>query len=283
MENRKLLVLDIDGTLVNSSKKVTPKTKEAIHKMLKEGHQICLASGRPTPGIRHVAFELELNKMGGLALNFNGALVTDMKTGEVVYEKKLQKHFVKELYDFAEENDIGILTYAKDIGRTGEFSKEEAPMVIFGRRPDKYLEDEANLNDLPWYLAKDFVKEIDYEPYKILYTADPSISGELEIKLAKKYEGVLTVMRSEPYFLEAMPLGIDKGSCLDLLTPKLGFKHENVICCGDGFNDVSMVKWAGIGVAMANAQGAVKDVADYITYSNDEDGIAHVIEKFILN
>lgn len=282
MENRKLLVLDIDGTLVDSKKRITPKTKAAIHKMLQMGHQVCLASGRPTPGIRHVADELELNKRGGLALNFNGALVTDMKTGEVVFEKKLEHHFVKELFEFAVENDIGVLTYDRDIGRTGNYPKSEAPFVIFGRRTDMWLEDEANLNDLPWYISEDFVKEIDYEPYKILYTADPSVSGDLEIKLAKKYEGVLTVMRSEPYFLEAMPLGIDKGSCLDFLTPKLGFKHENVICCGDGFNDVSMVKWAGIGVAMENAQQVVKDVADYITLSNDEDGVAHVIEKFIL-
>lgn len=279
---RKLLVLDIDGTLVDSSKAITPGVRDAIHEMLSAGHQVCLASGRPTPGIRHVASALELNKRGGLALNFNGALVTDLKSGEVVYEKKVARKFVRELYDFACEKDLGILTYARDIGRTGDYPKSEAPLVIFGRRPDPYLEDEANLNDLPWVLADDFVGAIDYDPYKILFTMDPSRGEELENELASRYPGVLNIMRSEPYFLEACPLGIDKGACLDLLVPSLGFTRENTICCGDGFNDLTMVKWAGLGVAMGNAQQVVKDVAKYIAPSNDEDGVAHVIRKFIL-
>lgn len=283
MSKRKLLVLDIDGTLVDSRKNITPGVREAIHEMLQKGHQVCLASGRPTPGIRHVVSSLELNKRGGLALNFNGALVTDLKTGAPVYEKKLDRKFVQELYDFACEKDIGILTYAKDIGRTGEYPRSEAPLVIFGRRSDPYLEDEANLNDLPWVLKDDFVGAIDYEPYKILFTMDPARGESLESDLASRYEGVLNIMRSEPYFLEACPLGIDKGACLDLLTPKLGFAREDVICCGDGFNDLTMVKWAGLGVAMGNAQQVVKDAADYITSTNDEDGVAKVIREFILN
>ena len=282
MKNKKLLVLDIDGTLVNSSKEITPGVRHAIYEMLEQGHQLCLASGRPTPGIRHVASQLELNKRGGLALNFNGALVTDLTTGEVVFERKLAHHFVEELYNFACEKDLGILTYARDIGRTGEYPKSEAPYVIFGRRTDPYLEDEANLNDLPWYISEDFVKELDYEPYKILFTMDPARGESLENELAERYKGVLSIMRSEPYFLEACPLGIDKGNCLDMLTPILGFKREDVICCGDGFNDLTMIKWAGLGVAMGNAQQEVKAVADYIAATNDEDGVAKVIRQFIL-
>ena len=84
MENRKLLVLDIDGTLVDSKKRITPKTKAAIHKMLQMGHQVCLASGRPTPGIRHVADELELNKRGGLALNFGKVTITSIATALIL-------------------------------------------------------------------------------------------------------------------------------------------------------------------------------------------------------
>jgi Cof subfamily protein (haloacid dehalogenase superfamily) len=91
------------------------------------------------------------------------------------------------------------------------------------------------------------------------------------------------IYRSEPYFLEVLPKGIDKAQTLAVLLDKLGLTKEEVIACGDGFNDLSMVKFAGLGVAMANAQDIVKENADYITLSNDEDGIAHVIEKFIFS
>ena len=280
---RKLLVLDIDGTLVNSKKEITPKTKEAIFKIMDAGHLVMIASGRPTPGVRKYVKELELTERGGYCLNFNGALVTDCKTGEKVYEQKIPVSFVPGLYAFAEKHDIGILTYTEDIGMTGEFIKEEGPKVVFGNRMDKYLQLEADINQLDSFLTPDFPGYVTYDPYKILYTIPPEKGEELEAELAALYKGQLEIMRSESFFLEAMLLGIDKGTTLDRIIGPLGIKHENVICCGDGYNDVPMVRYAGIGVAMQNAKDAVKEVADYITEAtNDEDGIAEVIEKFIL-
>ena len=91
------------------------------------------------------------------------------------------------------------------------------------------------------------------------------------------------VYRSEPYFLELVPKGIDKAQSLQVLLDKLEMKKEEMIACGDGFNDLSMIRFAGLGVAMSNAQPPVKEVADYITLSNDEEGVAHVVEKFLLN
>ena len=89
------------------------------------------------------------------------------------------------------------------------------------------------------------------------------------------------VYRSEPYFLELVPDGIDKAKSLAVLLEKLSISREEVIACGDGFNDASMIRFAGLGVAMANAQPLVREQADYITLSNDCDGVAHVVEKFI--
>ena len=90
------------------------------------------------------------------------------------------------------------------------------------------------------------------------------------------------VFRSEPYFLELVPKGIDKARSLAVLLQKLGMTKEEMIAIGDGFNDLSMIQYAGLGVAMANAQEIVKENADFITLSNEEDGVAHVVEKFIL-
>ena len=100
-------------------------------------------------------------------------------------------------------------------------------------------------------------------------------------ELAVKYKDVLSIYRSEPFFIEIMPKNVDKAASLDIMLTSLGITKDDVICCGDGFNDKSMIEYAGVGVAMENAQPAVKEVADYITKSNDEDGIVHVIDKFI--
>ena len=91
-----------------------------------------------------------------------------------------------------------------------------------------------------------------------------------------------SVYRSEPFFIEIMPKNVDKASSLDKMLETVGMTRENAICCGDGFNDVSMIKYAGIGVAMGNAQPVVKEAADYITATNDEDGLVQVIDRFIL-
>ena len=99
--------------------------------------------------------------------------------------------------------------------------------------------------------------------------------------MARKYCHEAQVFRSEPFFLEVTPKNVDKAYCLRHLLEILGIKREEMVCCGDGFNDVSMIQYAGLGVAMANAQERVKEVAVYSTcYDNDHDGIAEVLEKF---
>jgi Cof subfamily protein (haloacid dehalogenase superfamily) len=114
-------------------------------------------------------------------------------------------------------------------------------------------------------------------------TAEPEKALEVENKLNEMYGNELSIYRSEPFFVEIMPQNVDKAATLDVLVNMLGLNKENTICCGDGFNDLSMIKYAGIGVAMENAQEIVKESADYVTKSNDDDGIVHVIEKFIFN
>ena len=94
----------------------------------------------------------------------------------------------------------------------------------------------------------------------------------------------LSIYRSEPYFLEIMPKGIDKAFSLQILLEQQGLTAQNLIACGDGFNDLSMIQYAGMGVAMQNAQEVVKAAANYVSpYTNDEDAVAHAIKKFVLN
>ena len=263
----KVLVLDIDGTLTNSKKEITEATKQGIWNILQHGHKVILASGRPTPGMRKCEEELELKKYGGYLLSFNGARIVECKTGEVVYQRTLPLSIVPGLYEFAKANGCGLITY-------------QGPGVISAFEPDDYVQLEARINGIPIKVVDNFVEYVNFDINKCLMTAPEEIAPELEKQLQEKYSDVASIYRSEPYFLELVPLGIDKAQSLTVLLEKLDMKREEMVAVGDGYNDLSMIKFAGLGVAMANAQEPVKKAADYITLSNDEDGVAAVVERY---
>lgn len=267
--NNKILVLDIDGTLTNSEKLISPETKKGLMMIQERGHIIILASGRPTPGMMRYAKELELEKYGGYLLSFNGARIINCRTGDIVYQQTLPRFILPKIYRFAKENECGLITYCGDY-------------VVSGTEIDEYIELEARINGMPVRKVDDFLHFIDFDVNKCLMTAPPEKAEKLTAMLQEKFEGILSIYRSEPFFIEIMPKNIDKASSLNRMLETVGLKKEDVICCGDGYNDVTMVAYAGIGVAMANAKEEVKAVADYITKSNDEDGLVEVIDKFIL-
>ena len=266
----KLIVLDIDGTLTNSKKEITPRTKEALIKIQEQGVYVAIASGRPTPGTKKVAQELELERFGNYVLSFNGGRVINCKTGEVVLDKTIPAEMAWELCDVARENGVGIMTYDSECALAGTDTIDE------------YMELEARINSIELMQVGHFKNYVDFPVNKCLMTGEPEHLVELEKKLKEKYAGKLNIFRSEPFFLELMPKGIDKAAVLKNFLPFLGIARDEVICCGDGYNDKTMIEFAGLGVAMANAREEVKEVADYITSSNDEDGIAKVVEKYIL-
>ena len=268
-KDEKVLVLDIDGTLTNSNKEITENTKRGIIHIMERGHKVILASGRPTPGMKRYAEELELAKYGGYLLSYNGANIINCKTGEIIYQKTLPLNVIPNLYRFAKEEEIGIITYLGDT-------------IISGTKIDQYIELEAKINGLPIREVDNFGLFVDFDVNKCLMTAPPEKAEECEKKLKALYGDILNIYRSEPFFLEVMPQNIDKAHSLDKMLATVGLTKENAICCGDGFNDITMIQYAGLGVAMENAQEKVKEVADYITKSNNDDGIAHVIDKFIL-
>lgn len=265
----KALVLDIDGTLTNSRKEISPATKAVIFAALEKGHKCVLASGRPAFGMRRYARDLELEKHGGYLLSHNGARVVACGTGEVIYENPLPLAAVPGLYEFAAKNRCGLATHLEDT-------------VISAFAPDKYVSWEAHINGMPVRHVEDFPAFVDFDIYKCFMTAEGERAEGLEKKLRARYGDMLAIYRSEPYFIEIVPRGVDKGDSLRRLMEHMGIAREDVICCGDGFNDISMMRYAGVGVAMGNAQQAVKDAADYVTASNDEDGLVQIIEGFLL-
>lgn len=266
----KMIVLDLDGTLTNNKKEITPRTKEALMKAQAKGVKIVLASGRPTYGIMPLAEELELKKNGGFILAFNGGKIIDCSDCRTIFEQKLDETLVPLLYHVAKEAGMQILTY-------------QGEGIAATDKNDKYVQEEARINKMPVEEYDDFLQQLVYPVNKCLIVGDPDPLHQLEIKLKKELEGRMDVYRSADYFLECVPLGIDKARSLDRLITTLGITKEEVIACGDGYNDLSMINFSGLGVAMSNAADDIKAQADYVTLSNEEDGIAHVVDKFILS
>ncbi len=265
----KVLVLDIDGTLTNSQKEISDATKRGIQGVLERGHKVILASGRPTPGMRRYEKELELEKYGGYLLSFNGARIIECRSGEIIYQRTISPGILSSLYAFAKRKGCGLITYFGD-------------QIISAFEPDRYVELEARINGMPVKVVENFKEYVDFEVNKYLVTA-PSVeeAPALEMELREKFGDVASVYRSEPFFIEIMPKNVDKATSLDKMLESVGLTREDAICCGDGFNDISMIRYAGVGVAMGNAQPAVKEAADYITGTNDEDGLVQVMDKFM--
>lgn len=265
----KILVLDLDGTLTNKKKEITVHTKETLIRAQEAGVKIVLASGRPTYGIVPLAEELRLGDFEGYILSYNGGQIIDWKTKKMMYENELDPKVYPYLYECAKKNGFVILSY-----------KDE--YIVSEDAGNPYVQHEAFLNRMPSITVPNFLEVFDFPVPKCLIVGDPEPLSVLEQKMKQDLEGRMNVFRSEPFFLELVPNGIDKARSLAVLLDELGMKPEEMVAVGDGFNDLSMIQFAGLGVAMANAQDVVKEAADYVTLSNEEDGVAAVVEKFLL-
>lgn len=262
----KLIVLDLDGTLTNSQKVITPRNRETLIRVQEQGVRLVLASGRPTYGIVPLANELRMNEFGGFILSYNGGEIINWETGEMIYENVLPNDIVPILYESARNHHLSILTY-------------DGAEIVTENSKDPYVEKEAFLNKMAVRETNDFLTDITLPIAKCLIVGDADKLIPLESELSLRLQGKINVFRSEPYFLELVPQGIDKAQSLAVLLKELGIGREEIIAIGDGYNDLSMIKFAGLGIAMGNAQEPVKKAADYITLSNEEDGVAEAIDR----
>lgn len=267
MMNYRLLALDLDGTLTNSKKEITPPTREALIHLQEHGVKVVLASGRPTTGVTPLAKELELERFGSYILSFNGGRITDCRSGEIIYNRLLPAATATPLFDLIKEFNVDIVAYSDT-------------EILSGLHTNKYTELESRINSLPIRHLDKFPEQIGETNNKFLITGEPDEIALVKKKVIPYFHGLLNIYCSDPFFLEIMPQNIDKAHSLRKLLASIGLTEEQMVCCGDGQNDITMIEAAGLGIAMENAQSDVKKAADYITKSNDNDGILHVIQTF---
>ena len=274
----KAIALDIDGTLTNDEKKVTPRTREALLDAQRAGIRVILASGRPTQGLKALARELELPEHGGLLVSFNGAHVSDAVTDEVYFDRPMAVDDMRELLDHLRNFDVipwvteGEYLYVEDafhctIGYNG------APMNIV-----KYERDHCGLILRE---VRDLAEVCSRPQDKILTAGTDTYLQEHAAEMYAPFRDRLSGMFTAPFYFEFMAPGIDKANALAGALPKLGIDASEVAAFGDGQNDAHMLAWAGCGVAMGNAIDETKAAADMVTASNNEDGIALALEKIL--
>lgn len=266
----KLLVLDVDGTLLNSEKKIGARTLSALLKVQQMGVRIVLASGRPTYGLMPLVKALELGNYGGFILSYNGGQIINAQNGEVLFERRINPEMLPYIEKKARKNGFSLFTYHDE-------------NIVSNDIDNEHIRQEALFNNMHLIKEEEFSIAIDFPPCKcMLVSDDEEALVALEEHWRRQLNGALDVFRSEPYFLEVVPTAINKANTLGALLEKLEIPSEEVVAIGDGVCDVSMLQMAGLGIAMGNAEDSVKICADMVTASNDEDGVAIAVEKSIL-
>lgn len=261
------IALDLDGTLTNHDKVVTPRTRQALLLAESKGAIIILASGRPTYGIVPVAECLELEKRGGYILSYNGGNIVNAKTGEKLFSQFLPDAVIPILYKYAKEKNHALLGYAGN-------------EIITEMPDDQYVKEESRINKMNIRKVDNLLNALEPHPTKLLMTGDPTDMIKAEEELVEILGEKMDIFRSAPFFLELVPKGIDKAQSLLRLLSKINLTPADLMAFGDGYNDLSMLKLAGVGVAMANAAPEVRADADYVTLSNEEDGVAEALLHF---
>lgn len=267
MKKYKAISLDLDGTLMDSNKQLPEANKEALWKAIDKGVSVILASGRPLFGVLPVAEKLELKERGGYVLAYNGGNIWDCKNEKLIYSKNVPQECIPDICAVARKYDVAPLTYYNDL-------------VISERSEDEYVLKEAFCNSASVMQVDDIPSFVDYPEAKILLVGPHEKLIPARDELLEKYPDILDVFFSEEYFLEVVPKNVGKDMSLAELLKMLDIDQSELIACGDGMNDISMIKYAGLGVAMENAYPAVKDAADMIAPSNNDNGVAYIVNKY---
>lgn len=275
----KAIVLDIDGTLLNDQKQITPKTREALLKAQQTGVKVVLASGRPLAAMLKFSKELKMEQHHGLLLSNNGACVTDCATDEMLFSQSMPDDIGKALLRHLENFDVKPMIAHKDYMYVNNVYDCMITAPPLGLR--NIIEYESRSGDFKLCEVEHLAEFVDFPLHKILIAGEPDYLAQNWQQIMRPFEGRINGFFSAPFYFEIADKGIDKAYALDKALQPLGINAEHVISFGDGQNDASIVAYAGVGVAMGNAIDALKANANEVTLSNNEDGIAHMLERYL--
>lgn len=265
----RLLALDLDDTLLRSDLSISYRTRNVIKKAEASGLTVVLASGRAPAAMEQFARLLGMHKRPGYLICNNGTVIQESHTGAVVFEARIPSETALKAYDLANAEGFALQIYEDDI--------------MYVSRTNEFTSYDQKLTGLRQVVVENFRAMVQSGCYKLLIPGDPMLLSPLESIIRTYLGDEITLFTSKPYFLEILPPKTDKGTALAKAAELLEIPREEVLAIGDSMNDEAMIRWAGTGVAMANGDERIKNIASLITEkTNDDDGVAEVIEKFIL-
>lgn len=272
----KIVVLDIDGTLLNSQKEISTKTKECLINLQKNGDKLILASGRPTTGMTDLAKQLKMDEHHGLLVSYNGSKVIDCSNNEELFNQAMSIEDSKAVLEHMKQFDVspmidkGNYMYVNDVfGCVIDYRGSLFNIIEYESRGGNYKLCEKD----------DLAAFLDYPINKILTAGDPDYLASVYEQMMTPFKEKLNCVFTADFYFEFTAKGIDKAKALDTVLRPLNIFPEDIIAFGDGHNDKTMLEYAGIGVAMENAVDDLKQSADVITLSNDMDGIVYFLNK----
>lgn len=267
----KLIALDMDGTLLREDNTISSKTKTALKAANSLGIKIVLTSGRPIQGIINYLNELELTGEDDYVIGLNGALIYNSSDYSIISSNKtLKGKDLKYIYNKVKE----LNAYFHAFTRTEDLVNMKSK---FSENEEKRINLEVK--------AVDFLSEIkdNDEVLKVVLEEEKDVLDKITFQIPKELFEEYSIIRSVDFMIEFMKKGCNKATGIEKLAQHLGIKKEEIIAIGDANNDKEMIEFAGLGVAMGNADDEIKKMANFITKSNEKDGVAYVIDKFILN
>ena len=267
----KLIALDMDGTLLTEEKKIPQAQIDAIHQAIQAGVKLVLCTGRPLVGVKPYYQELGLENENEYVIVDNGCAIHQTSDWQVVDWQELKPDDIRYLYSLAEQSQVQLTLF------------DEEHYFVVGEKASKIVTDDAALVfTTPTEISLEEACSGQHRMFQAMFLGNPEQVDDFETKFAQELCQRFSGVRSQPVIYEAMPKGVTKACSLERLAQRLEIKPEEIMALGDANNDIEMLQFAGLGVAMGNASQHVKDLADYVTDSNEENGVATAIAKFIL-
>lgn len=266
----KLVAIDLDGTLLNEQKLISDENKQALAQAKQQGVKIVLCTGRPLAAMAHYLQELGLVDEGDYSITFNGGLVQKNDTGEIMEKKVMEVSDIQRLYKLAQQLDLPLDVLSDNV--VLQLPSAPRKQSLYNVLNKLLQFQPADISDI----TDEFVLNkavIAYDQEEL----DPKIK-EIPVEFHEMYE----IIKTRSMLLEFMPKGVTKAYGISLLAKDLGLKQEEIMAIGDEENDLPMIQYAGLGVAMENAVPFVKEAADFVTVSNEENGVAKVNPKICI-
>lgn len=262
----KLVALDLDHTLLNDEKRISDFDLEMINKARSLGVHFTIATGRMYAATKDYGNFLKINLP---VITYQGSLIKTLITGEELLHLRISREIALEAISLASKKNIHSNIYDGD------------KLYVFNE--NELIKRYRKVNKIEAIIDPEIDKNMDFMPTKVVFVEDSLLLlNALQKKLEKKYSQTYDVTRSLPHLLELGHKDATKSKALAFLAEKLDIKQEETMAVGDGLNDLDMIKWAGIGVAMDNSPDVVKQEADWVTTCNNNSGVGKAIERFII-